>query len=207
MRFIGKKILVIGMARSGVAVASLLSRHGANVIINDRKTEKELGSALDELKGLNIEWRLGDDPVELVEHVDGVVISPGVPITAPAVKRAQELDIPVEGEIEVAYRLSRGRVVGITGTNGKTTTTTLISEMFKNQGKTTYTVGNIGFPFSAIADKATPDDVIVCEVSSFRPGVNRQIPPHDKRHTEHIRGSSDPPRHYGRIHTHEEAYI
>lgn len=127
MRFIGKKILVIGMARSGVAVASLLSRHGANVIINDRKTEKELGSALDELKGLNIEWRLGDDPVELVEHVDGVVISPGVPITAPAVKRAQELDIPVEGEIEVAYRLSRGRVVGITGTNGKTTTTTLIS--------------------------------------------------------------------------------
>ncbi len=168
MRFIGKKILVIGMARSGVAVASLLSRHGANVIINDRKTEKELGSALDELKGLNIEWRLGDDPVELVEHVDGVVISPGVPITAPAVKRAQELDIPVEGEIEVAYRLSRGRVVGITGTNGKTTTTTLISEMFKNQGKTTYTVGNIGFPFSAIADKATPDDVIVCEVSSFQ---------------------------------------
>ena len=88
MRFIGKKILVIGMARSGIAAASLLSRHGANVIINDRKTEKELGSALDELKGLNIEWRLGDDPVELVEHVDGVVISPGVPITAPAVKRA-----------------------------------------------------------------------------------------------------------------------
>ena len=87
MRFIGKKILVIGMARSGVAVASLLSRHGANVIINDRKTEKELGSALDELKGLNIEWRLGDDPVELVEHVDGVVISPGVPITASAARR------------------------------------------------------------------------------------------------------------------------
>ena len=101
------------------------------------------------------------------------MISPGVPITAPAVKRAQELDIPVEGEIEVAYRLSRGRVVGITGTNGKTTTTTLISEMFKNQGKTTYTVGNIGFPFSAIADKATPDDVIVCEVCSLPAG--RQI--------------------------------
>ena len=168
MQFIGKKILVIGMARSGVAVASLLSRHGAHVIINDTKTESQLGDALDSLKGLNIEKRLGEDAVKLVEHVDGLVISPGVPITAPAVKRAQELGIPVEGEIEVAYRLSRGRVVGITGTNGKTTTTTLISEMFKNSGKTTYTVGNIGFPFSAIADKTTPDDVIVCEVSSFQ---------------------------------------
>ena len=168
MEFIGKKILVIGMARSGVAVSALLSRHGANVMINDRKSADELGAALDELKGLPIDWRLGEDPVKLMEEADGLVISPGVPIDAPAVKRARELGKPVEGEIEVAYRLSRGRVAAITGTNGKTTTTTLLSEMFKNAGKTTYTVGNIGFPFSAIADRTTPDDVIVCEVSSFQ---------------------------------------
>ena len=137
MEFIGKKILVIGMARSGVAVSALLSRHGANVMINDRKSADELGAALDELKGLPIDWRLGEDPVKLMEEADGLVISPGVPIDAPAVKRARELGKPVEGEIEVAYRLSRGRVAAITGTNGKTTTTTLLSEMFKNAGKTT----------------------------------------------------------------------
>lgn len=168
MNFIGKKILVIGMARSGVAVSELLSRHGALVTINDTKSAETLGDALEPLKGLNIEWRLGEDAVKLVEEADGVVISPGVPVTAPAVKRALELGKPVEAEIEVAYRLSRGRVVAITGTNGKTTTTTLISEMFKNAGKMTYTVGNIGFPFSAIADKTRPEDVTVCEVSSFQ---------------------------------------
>ena len=165
------------MARSGVAVASLLSRHGANVIINDRKTEKELGSALDELKGLNIEWRLGDDPVELVEHVDGVVISPGVPITAPAVKRAQELDIPVEGEIEVAYRLSRGRVVGITGTNGKTTTTSLVEKILLRAGKKAVACGNYGVPMAEVLLRDAVPDVLALEVSSFQLETIRNFHP------------------------------
>ena len=168
MEFVGKRVLVIGMARSGVAVSALLCRHHARVTINDRKTEAELGDALAELRGMDMEWRLGEDPVALLDSTDVLVISPGVPITAPVVKAAHERGIPVLGEIEVAYRLSKGRIVAVTGTNGKTTTTTLISEIFKNAGRLTYTVGNIGFPFSAIADETTPEDVIACEVSSFQ---------------------------------------
>ena len=168
MEFVGKRVLVIGMARSGVAVSALLCRHHARVTINDRKTEAELGDALAELRGMDMEWRLGEDPVALLDSTDVLVISPGVPITAPVVKAARERGIPVLGEIEVAYRLSKGRIVAVTGTNGKTTTTTLISEIFKNAGRLTYTVGNIGFPFSAIADETTPEDVIACEVSSFQ---------------------------------------
>lgn len=168
MEFVGKRVLVIGMARSGVAVSALLCRHNARVTINDRKTEAELGDALAELRGMDMEWRLGEDPVALLDSTDVLVISPGVPITAPVVKAARERGIPVLGEIEVAYRLSKGRIVAVTGTNGKTTTTTLISEIFKNAGRLTYTVGNIGFPFSAIADETTPEDVIACEVSSFQ---------------------------------------
>lgn len=168
MEFADKKVLVIGMARSGVAVSALLCRHGARVTINDTKTGEALGDALRELDGLPLERRLGEDPVGLLGGKDALVISPGVPINAPAVRAARERGIPVMGEIEVAYRLSRGRVIAVTGTNGKTTTTTLISEIFKDAGKVTYTVGNIGYPFSAIADKTAPEDVIACEVSSFQ---------------------------------------
>ncbi len=156
------------MARSGIAAARLLHEKGEYVIINDRKTEADFDGALDELRRDNIEWRLGEDALDLLPLVNQVVISPGIPIEHPAVLRAQEMGIEVIGEVELAYRMSMGRVVAITGTNGKTTTTTLLGEIFKNAGKRTFVVGNIGTPYAGIAAESRADDVIVCEISSFQ---------------------------------------
>ena len=168
MDFKAKKVLVIGMARSGVAVAGLLARHGARVLVNDTKTAEALGDALKELDNCPVERRLGEDPMGIIPEMDALVISPGVPIHVPVVKYARAHGIPVLAEIEVAYQLSHGALVAITGTNGKTTTTTLTSQIFKNAGKKTYTVGNIGYPYSCVADESANSDVTVCEISSFQ---------------------------------------
>ena len=124
------------MARSGVAAAKLLSEKGAFVRINDLKTREQLGKALEPLEGLaDIEWRLGEKPDELLAGMDMLVISPGVPIESEIVKRAESLGVEVVGEIELSARLSKGRLVAISGTNGKTTTTTLTGEIFKDLGR------------------------------------------------------------------------
>ena len=165
----GKHIMILGMARSGVAAAKLLADRGALVRINDMKTEAQLGEALEPLRGVkNIEWRLGEGAEALLHGMDTLVISPGVPIESPIVKKARALGVEVIGEIELSARISQGHLVAITGTNGKTTTTTLTGEIFKASGATTYVVGNIGYPFAAIAGEAKEDDVVVCEVSSFQ---------------------------------------
>ncbi|MDL2206152.1 UDP-N-acetylmuramoyl-L-alanine--D-glutamate ligase [Eubacteriales bacterium OttesenSCG-928-N13] len=172
------RVLVVGMARSGIAVAKLLSRHGAIVRINDSKRAAELGSALDELKEFEtIEWRLGEPAQDLLDGMDMLLISPGIPIDHPVVLRAQEMDIQVTGELEVALRLAMGKLIAITGTNGKTTTTTLVGEIMKNAGKLTHVVGNIGRAVSEIAFDSRPDDAIVCEVSSFQLETVRDLHP------------------------------
>ncbi len=173
-----KRVLVVGLARSGIAVARLLLAHGAQVRINDMKTEAELGAALDPLRGLDgVEWRLGEPADSCLEGCDMLLISPGVPIDHPAVLKAHALGIEVTGELEMALRLSLGKLIAITGTNGKTTTTTLVGEIMKNAGKLTHVVGNIGAPVSAIAGETRPDDVIVCEVSSFQLETVRDFKP------------------------------
>ncbi|MBO4885777.1 MAG: UDP-N-acetylmuramoyl-L-alanine--D-glutamate ligase [Clostridia bacterium] len=165
----GRHIMILGMARSGVAAAKLLADRGALVRVNDKKTEAQLGEALEPLKGVqNIEWRLGEPADGLLEGMDTLVISPGVPIESPIVQKARALGVEVIGEIELSSRVSRGRLIAITGTNGKTTTTTLTGEIFKASGAKTYVVGNIGYPFAAVAGEAGPDDAVVCEVSSFQ---------------------------------------
>ena len=165
---IGKRALVWGMARSGVAAAKLLCDAGARVRINDLKTEEELGSALDSLKGEKIEFRLGEKAEDALDGVELLVISPGIPSSHPAVALAREKGIEIIGEVELAYRLGRGHVIGVTGTNGKTTTTTLLGEIFKNAGRTAYVVGNIGDPYSAYSAQMKDDDMVVCELSSFQ---------------------------------------
>lgn len=165
----GKKVMVLGMARSGIAAAKLLSELGAHVRLNDQKTKEQLGDAVKPLEACkNIEWRLGEPAVELLQGQDVLLISPGVPIDSPVVKKAQELGVEVMGELELGYRTAKGLLVAITGTNGKTTTTTLVGEIFKNLGKTTYVVGNIGFPYTAVSGGMKEEDVTVCEVSSFQ---------------------------------------
>ena len=165
----GKKVMVLGMARSGVAAAKLLSELGAYVRINDQKTREKLGDAVKPLEACrNIEWRLGEAAEGLLEGQDVLLISPGVPIDSPVVRKAQELGLEIIGELELGYRTAKGLLVAITGTNGKTTTTTLVGEIFKNYGKQTYVVGNIGFPYTAVSGGMKEEDVTVCEVSSFQ---------------------------------------
>ena len=106
--------------------------------------------------------------MEVLDEAEGVVISPVVPDTAPFVVKAREMGLPVIGELELAYELAAGEMVAVTGTNGKTTTVSLLGEIFKNAGKVTHVVGNIGYPYSAAAVDSRKDDVFVTEVSSFQ---------------------------------------
>jgi len=173
-----KKVLVVGMARSGVAAAQLLRSSGAIVTVNDSKTEEELGQQLSPLEGLQMERRFGCSAMELLEGKDCMVISPGIPDTAPFVQKAKEMGIYVIGELELAAQLSRGTLVAVTGTNGKTTTVSLLGDIFAQSGKVTHVVGNIGYPFSLASMISRPEDVVVCEVSSFQMETADTFHPH-----------------------------
>lgn len=168
MDYANKKVLVVGMARSGVAAARLLVKHGALVTINDNKTRDELGDALAPLAGLPIEEKLGMPAANAMSGMDAMVISPGIPDTAPFVQQAKAQGVYVTGELELAYQLAPGEMLAVTGTNGKTTTVSLLGEIFKNAGRVTHVVGNIGYPYSQAAFDAKRDDMFVCEVSSFQ---------------------------------------
>ena len=163
-----KKVLVVGMARSGVAAAKLLHKAGAKVVINDSKTAEALGDALQPLSGLDVEYKLGCPAGECLDGIDCMIISPGIPDTAAFVVKAKEANIYVTGELEMAHQLSSGEMVAITGTNGKTTTVSLLGEIFRNAGRTTHVVGNIGYPYSAAGYDSADGDMFVCEVSSFQ---------------------------------------
>ena len=167
-RYNGKRVLVVGMARSGVAAAKLLHKAGAKVVINDSKTAEQLGDALAPLADLDIECMLGCPAGECLDDMDAMVISPGIPDTAPFVVKAKEMGVYVTGELEMAHQLSSGEMVAITGTNGKTTTVSLLGEIFRNAGRTTHVVGNIGYPYSAAGYDSADGDMFVCEVSSFQ---------------------------------------
>ena len=164
----GKRVMVLGLARSGVAVAQLLCKCGATVLLSDKKTKEQLGDSMQALEGLNCEWFVGQGPEAAMEKADVLLISPGVPIDAPVVKMAQEKGIPVTGELEVAAQLCAGLQVALTGTNGKTTTVSLLGEIFRAAGKIAHVAGNIGYPLSAAAMESTQDDAVVVEVSSFQ---------------------------------------
>jgi len=163
-----KRVLLVGMARSGIAAAELLLNHGAIPILYDAKKAESFGDELASLRGTACEFHLGEDPFLLMENADLVVISPGVPIDAPIVKAARENGIPLIGELELGYALSQGELLAVSGTNGKTTTVTRLGIMFENAGRVTYVAGNIGYPLSAAALNSKKGDVIVAEVSSFQ---------------------------------------
>lgn len=167
MQWKDRRALVVGLARSGVAAAGLLCRLGAHVTANDAKPLEELADA-QELQALPAELRLGQPAEPLLAGHDLLVISPGIPYAAPFIQKALSMGIEVVGEVELAARVNRAPLVAITGTNGKTTTTTLTGEILKAAGFRTFVVGNIGYPFSAIADQAGPEDRVVCEISSFQ---------------------------------------
>lgn len=172
----GKRVLVCGMARSGIAAAALLCRLGARVTINDLKEESAFDGELDGLSGCL--FALGQTPDALIDGQDMMVISPGIAWAKPFVQHAIEKGVEVMGELELGARLTRGTLAAITGTNGKTTTTTLVGEFFRAAGKTTHVVGNIGYPITATAGDSTDEDVTVAEVSSYQCEGISQFHPH-----------------------------
>src|SRR2546422_6844187 len=168
MKLAGRKALVIGAARSGIASARFLAQRGAIVALNDRKPLTEwLPEAL-ALKTEGVGQVAGDPPSWLLDQIDLVVVSPGVPTKSILIRYADRRGAEVIGEIELASRFLRGRIVAITGTNGKTTTTSLIGEMLKDAGLQVQVGGNIGTPLISMIDSSRDDGWSVVEVSSFQ---------------------------------------
>ncbi len=163
-----EKALIVGMARSGIGSAKLLSKKGYDLIINDVKDT--IPGLFEALQGIEYENRLGDNPNELLDGVSLMVLSPAIPIFAPFAREALRRGIEVIGEIELGYRYSNPKVpyICISGTNGKTTSTTLTGEMFSADGKNTYVLGNIGVPITEYADKLLPGDTVVAEVAALQ---------------------------------------
>src|SRR5262245_169362 len=129
----GQNILVVGLARSGAAAAGFLADRGARVTVNDAKPEVELKDA-QALRETGVEIVAGSHPAELFEKSDLIVASPGVPLALAPFQKARAAGVPIISEIELAARFLRGRLIGVTGSNGKTTTTTLIGELLKDAG-------------------------------------------------------------------------
>ena len=173
-----KRFMICGMARSGIAAAKLLLSMGAVVTINDLKEEEKFGADLDELRVENCVFALGCAPDAYIEKQDVMVISPGIAFAKPFVQKAVAAGVEVIGELELGARLTRGEMVAITGTNGKTTTTTLVGEFFKASGRTTHVVGNIGYPITAAAGISTDGDMTVAEVSSYQCETIGEFHPH-----------------------------
>ncbi|MGE5312162.1 MAG: UDP-N-acetylmuramoyl-L-alanine--D-glutamate ligase [Nitrospirota bacterium] len=167
-RFEDKRVLVVGLARSGLAAASFLRRRGALVTITDRLLEAELGVAVEQARRLGCSLALGGHPQELFTGADLIVLSPGVPLDLPQLVAARARGVPVTGEFELACRQLSLPMVAVTGTNGKTTTTTLIGDMLKRSGRPVFVGGNIGNPLISLLEEAEMPELAVVEVSSFQ---------------------------------------
>lgn len=163
-----KKVLIIGMAKSGIASALLCNRNNAIVTVSDNKTIEQLGEPIKLLFNKDIKLALGQSADELVQQQDLIVVSPGVPTDIPALNLAKKLNIPIISEIELGYSFCRSNIVGITGTNGKTTTTMLVGEILKAFNNNVVVVGNIGEPFSNNVERLSEDGWAVAELSSFQ---------------------------------------
>src|SRR5579862_94144 len=164
----GKHVLVVGLARTGVATALFCAARGAVVAATDIRGASQLGDSIEQLRGAGVRLEFGEQFDNLLQGQDLVVPSPGVAADAPLLLRARESHIPVWSEIELAGRFLRGQVIGITGSNGKTTTTSLIEHTLRTAGFPTVLAGNIGTPLIAQVEKTTDETITVAELSSFQ---------------------------------------
>ncbi|MDD2318908.1 MAG: UDP-N-acetylmuramoyl-L-alanine--D-glutamate ligase [Geobacteraceae bacterium] len=163
-----KKILVVGLARTGAAVARFLAERGARVTVSDSKGREALADFLQALAGLDITYELGGHGDDTFREADLVVVSPGVPMDIAPLTLARNCGIPVISEIELAYQFIKAPIAAITGTNGKTTTTTLTGEIFRKCGFSTFVGGNIGNPLVDLVISGEPVERVVAEISSFQ---------------------------------------
>jgi len=166
--FKDKQITIVGLARSGIACANLLSDLGSRLSLTDISDNPATRLAATKLKSKNINLELGRHTPEFIQGRDFIVVSPGVPNLSPALVWADKFNIPVISEIEVAWILCPAQVIATTGSSGKTTVATLIAKTLRSCGRQVFICGNIGDPFCAEVDKMSPDDFISLEVSSFQ---------------------------------------
>lgn len=167
MEFANKNALVIGVGLSGISACKLLNKVNANITISDSKTEDNIKFDLTELKEIGVDIVLGKNPDDIILDFDLVVLSPSVPKTLSFIEKAIENNIKVIPEIELAYNILNGTIIGITGTNGKTTTTNLIYSIFKEAFNNVYETGNIGKPLSDYAFGSPSDSYFITELSSY----------------------------------------
>jgi len=164
----GKRVVVLGLARSGGAACRLLLKQGAFVIGTDQRGERELGAYLGCLQRDGVILELGGHRAETLLSADLVVVSPGIDLREPLLQQVRGAGVPLISEVELAYRYSGATFLGVTGTNGKSTTTSLLGAMLKASNLSSHVAGNIGIPLCQVAPGLTADDVIVAELSSFQ---------------------------------------
>lgn len=169
MEFANKRVLVAGTGKSGIASAALLKKKGAAVLLYDENESVSKSDVKEKLKSVGeVEIILGALADDVIAGLDLMVISPGIPKDAAFVQRVEKQGITIWGEIELSYQAGKGKIAAITGTNGKTTTTYLLGEIFAAFYEKTFVVGNIGFPYADMALQTTEDSVIAAEISSFQ---------------------------------------
>ncbi len=177
MELNNKRVLVVGLGRSGVASALFLKSRGAQVTVSDAKSEDQLREQIPTLLDAGIAVETGAHGERTFRNQDLIVVSPGVPVDAEPLVQARALGQPVIGEIELASQFLPGPIIAITGSNGKTTTTTLVAEILAASGLKTLVGGNIGTPAISLAEKASSETAIVLEVSSFQLETIRRFRP------------------------------
>ena len=172
-----KKVLVVGMGKSGIAATQAMIKLGAKVSVQDSKPESEIDPSLVSfIKGQEVETYFDCIPQDMGAF-DMMILSPGVSPELPFVQEAESKGCEIVGELEIAYRVGQGKYISITGTNGKTTTTTLVGEIFKAAKRKTYVVGNIGVAVISMALSAEPDSWLVTETSSFQLETTKEFKP------------------------------
>jgi len=198
----GKRVLVVGLARTGVATALFCAERGGVVTATDSRSETEIGEAISKLKGAGVALDLGGHLEKTFLEQDLIIPSPGVPADASYLRAARAHGVTIWSEIELAYRFLKGRMIGITGSNGKTTTTSLVEHILRMAGMETILAGNIGTPLVACVDAMKDESWTVVELSSFqlelidtfRPNISvflNLTPDHlDRHHTLEAYGSA-----------------
>ena len=201
MNLEGKRVLVVGSGKSGVAAAELLRKKGITFVLFDGNKDLDVTALIEKNPVFaGAEILLGELAPEDMARIDLVVLSPGVPTDLPMVNELRNRQIPIWGEIELAYHFAKGRIIAITGTNGKTTTTSLVGEIMANYFDDVKVVGNIGIPYTSVAADTTEDTVTVAEISSFQLETTHEFAP------EVTAILNITPDHLNRHHT-MEAYI
>ncbi len=171
MSWNGKRVLILGAARQGLALARFLSTHGAQVTLNDKRTPEQMQKAIADLANFPVNWALGAHSLDLLDQADLVCVSGGVPLDLPILVAARERGLPLSNDSQIFMEAVPCRVIGITGSAGKTTTTTLVGRMAQagvQSPQRAWVGGNIGLPLIEYLDQIGPDDLVILELSSFQ---------------------------------------